>query len=155
MKAWQKWFYAALISVALSGTVGLADETEQRIAELDQKIKVMERRLELAEEATGEEASFKGVNPRRPLNPAKGQWGAWEVAARLSGLNVDKAAFPTFADPKKSAQATATWGVDANWRLSKNTKLVLDYEQSSFDGGAADGDREDEKIVFVRAQVSF
>lgn len=104
---------------------------------------------------TGEEASFKGVNPRRPLNPAKGQWGAWEVAARLSGLNVDKAAFPTFADPNKSAQATTTWGVDVNWYLSKNTKVAIDYEQSSFDGGAATGNREDEKIIFARAQVSF
>lgn len=104
---------------------------------------------------TGEEASFKGVNPRRPLNPAKGQWGAWEVAARLSGLNVDKAAFPTFADPKKSAQATTTWGVDVNWYLSKNTKVAIDYEQSSFDDGAATGNRGDEKIIFVRTQVSF
>jgi phosphate-selective porin OprO/OprP len=35
-------------------------------------------------------------------------------------------------------------------------KLVADYEETSFDGGAAGGkDRDTERVVFTRAQVSF
>ena len=84
---------------------------------------------------TGEEASFKGVVPKKPLDPAKRQWGAWELAARLSQLNVDDAAFPDFADSKKSAKATSTWGVGVNWYLSKNAKVGAEVFPPSINCG--------------------
>lgn len=104
---------------------------------------------------TGEDASFKGVTPLKPFDPARGQWGAWEVAARYTALDIDDAAFPDFADPTKSVSAIGTWGVGVNWYLTRNAKFSVDYEQSSFDGGVATGDRPDEKLVFARGQLSF
>lgn len=104
---------------------------------------------------TGEDATYKGVLPRTPFDPKQGQWGAFEVAARYGELTVDKAAFTSYADPKKSAKGTQSWGVGLNWYLNKNLKAVVDYDRSTFDGGASSGDRKDEQALFTRFQVSF
>ena len=47
------------------------------------------------------------------------------------------------------------WAVGFNWYLNKNLRLLVDYETTRFEGGAATGDREDEKIVFSRFQIAF
>ena len=105
---------------------------------------------------TGERASFKGVTPRKPFDLKNGGWGALELAGRYSVLHVDPDAFPTFASISSSAQEARAWGVGLNWYLNRNVKLVLDYEETSFDGGAAGGtDRDTERVVFTRAQMSF
>ena len=55
-----------------------------------------------------------------------------------------------------SASEVRAWTIGLNWYLNGNLKLVTNYTQASFDGGAAGGaDREDEKAVFTRAQFSF
>lgn len=105
---------------------------------------------------TGESPSLKGVKPTQPFNPSAGQWGAWELKARVGELTIDEAAFDKgYADIKKSAKAADAVGAGVNWYLSANAKLSLDYEQTAFDGGASQGDRPDEKVVIARAQVSF
>jgi len=53
---------------------------------------------------TGEEASYKGVKPKRPFDLKNGAWGAFELAARYSQLHVDGDAFPVFADLTKAAK---------------------------------------------------
>jgi len=45
---------------------------------------------------TGEKASYFGVAPAKPFDPAKRQWGALEIAARISQLEVDDDAFRNF-----------------------------------------------------------
>jgi phosphate-selective porin OprO/OprP len=56
-------------------------------------------------------------------------------------------------------QEAREWGVGLNWYLNKNVKAVLDYEQTSFDGGAANGslvaNRPAEKVIFTRLQLAF
>jgi phosphate-selective porin OprO and OprP len=105
---------------------------------------------------TGERASFKGVTPKKPFDLKSGGWGALELAGRYSVLRVDPDAFPTFASINSSAQEARAWAVGLNWYLNKYVKLVADYEETHFDGGAAGGkDRDTERVVFTRAQVSF
>ncbi len=105
---------------------------------------------------TGERASFKGIAPRKPFDLKKGDWGAFEVVSRISQLDVDNDAFPTFANPAASASRATEWGVGLNWYLSSNVRLYLDYEQTAFEGGAAGGkDRDTERVVFTRTQVRF
>jgi phosphate-selective porin OprO/OprP len=106
---------------------------------------------------TGEDASYRGVvKPSSPFNPGKGGWGAWELVGRYGELDVDSAAFPLFADPAVAARSAQSWTVGVNWYLNSNLKLVTNYLQTSFDGGAAAGaDRETEKAVFTRLQVAF
>jgi phosphate-selective porin OprO/OprP len=114
---------------------------------------------------TGEKASFTGVVPQKPFNPAKGQWGALELATRVGGLHVDSDAFHNFgaaaapnalADRTKSASDAASWGVGVNWYLNSAVKFMLDYDHTHFEGGAAGGnDRKDEHALFSRIQLAF
>ena len=110
---------------------------------------------------TGEDASYRGVKPRVPFDWGKRTWGAFEVAARVSGLDVDDDAFlgsasTRLADPSVSASEALDLGIGLNWYLNPNLKIVLGYDQTSFDGGAPNGgDREDEKVLFTRFQVAY
>lgn len=106
--------------------------------------------------ATGEKPSLKGVTPAKPFDPAKGQWGAFELKARVGELSIDDAAFEGgYAQATRSARTAHAAGLGVNWHLTRNAKIAVDYEQTSFAGGAADGDRPDEKVVIARAQVAF
>jgi phosphate-selective porin OprO/OprP len=109
---------------------------------------------------TGEEESFKGFKPNRIFSLADHTWGAWELVARYNVLNVDNAAFTggaaSFADPNTQASEASAWTLGVNWYLNENVKWVLNYEQTSFDGGATGGaDRVDEKAFLTRVQLAF
>jgi phosphate-selective porin OprO/OprP len=108
---------------------------------------------------TGEEASFRGYKPNSSFSLDKGTWGGWEVVARYQQLDIDDAAFAggsdSFADPLTSARQARTIGVGLNWYLNQNVKWVLNYEMTSFDGGAPGGDREDEEAILTRVALGF
>ena len=104
---------------------------------------------------TGEKNSFRGVTPKNAFNPSNGTWGAFELAARYSELKLDKATFPTYANPDSAVAGIQSVAVGVNWYLNRNLKSSLTYEQSSFDGGKKGGDREDEHVLFARLQVTF
>ena len=105
---------------------------------------------------TGEKAGFNDVTPRNSFAPLQGTWGALELVGRYGELTVDDTAFTSFADPAKSATSAKTWATGINWYLNRGVKVMLDYDQTSFDGGAAKGaDRPDEQLLLVRTQLSF
>jgi phosphate-selective porin OprO/OprP len=105
---------------------------------------------------TGEKASYKSVTPERAfdLEEAPG-FGAVELAARYGESSLDGAAFPTFANPASAARKARAWAVGANWYLAKGVKVVVDYEHTTFAGGAATGDREPEDFLVSRIQYAF
>ena len=103
---------------------------------------------------TGEKATYKGVTPEHPFL-VNGVCGALELVARYSQLNIDGDAFPTFASPTSSARRANEWAVGLNWWLNKNIKVMLNYDHTDFDGGAATGDRPTEHAIFGRAQLAF
>lgn len=142
---------------------------------------------------TGEESSAKGVKPKNDFDLDKGGWGAWELVARYSEINLDKDSFKradgkygtdvgssvtaanagtfAYADLTKSAKSAKTWTAGVNWYLNANAKIALNYEYTTFDGGAitkgvpvatninASGsnvrDREAEQALLARFQVAF
>jgi phosphate-selective porin OprO/OprP len=108
---------------------------------------------------TGEEASFRGFNPKSRYSLEDGTWGAWEVKARVQSLSVDDSAFAggadSFADPLTSARQADSWGVGLNWYLNENVKWLLDYDHTTFDGGATTGDRKDEDAYQLRLAIGF
>ncbi len=104
---------------------------------------------------TDDRATWKTLSPKRPFDPSHKARGAVEVAARLGALRVDDAAFPLFADPGSSAREAREWGVGLNWYLSRNTRTLLDYIHTRFDGGSAAGDRDAETVFLSRFQVSW
>jgi phosphate-selective porin OprO/OprP len=106
---------------------------------------------------TADKASFTGARPAKPFDPAKGQWGSLELAARVHGLELSHAAVDAGAvDPTKSIRKVTAWAVGLNWSLTRNVKQVADFEHASFEGGAAaGGHRDSENAIFIRTQVSF
>jgi phosphate-selective porin OprO and OprP len=104
---------------------------------------------------SGGEPSFRGVNPKTVFDPTANTWGAFELVARISSLEVDDKAFPLFANPASAASAADSIGVGLNWYLNRNLKVMLDYERTEFEGGAATGNREDESVLFSRFQIAF
>ena len=80
--------------------------------------------------------------------------------ARYHELDIDDDAFTgganSFANPASSASKASAWGVGVNWYLTQNYKWSLNYDVTSFEGGAADGgDRPDEEALFTRFAVGF
>jgi phosphate-selective porin OprO and OprP len=104
---------------------------------------------------SGGEPSYRAVNPKKVFDPAAHTWGAFEIAARYHKQEIDDDAFPTFANPASSASVAEAWAVGFNWYFNRNLRLLLDYETTRFEGGAATGDREDETIIFSRFQIAF
>jgi phosphate-selective porin OprO/OprP len=105
---------------------------------------------------TGEKASFKTITPRKPFDPARGDWGAFEIAARYGEVTLDDATYPAFASRNSAASKARALGLGLNWYLAKYIKVVVDFEQTRFTGGAAAGaDRETERFLDTRFQFGF
>jgi phosphate-selective porin OprO/OprP len=107
--------------------------------------------------AFGGDASFRGVTPKNSFDSAAGTWGALELVARYSELSIDDDAFSAgLLSINASARKAQDVGVGVNWYLNRNVKLQVNYDQTSFDGGAAAGaDRIDEKVLFTRVQLAY
>lgn len=104
---------------------------------------------------TGEHAGYNGVKPKHPFNPRRLDFGALELAARYGQLDIDPKSFPMFADPTKSASSAREWGVGFNWYLLAPVKIAVDFERTTFHGGAGKGDRRPENALLGRVQLSF
>ncbi|QSA96885.1 OprO/OprP family phosphate-selective porin [Methylococcus sp. EFPC2] len=117
---------------------------------------------------TGEDNTFQGVKPREAFDPLNGKWGALQLAARWTELEIDKDSFKTqtvngrpfqLLDPSRSIRNATAWSLGANWYLNKFTLIRADYEQTYFDGGAGTlahvKDRPNEKVFSTRFQLSF
>jgi phosphate-selective porin OprO/OprP len=67
---------------------------------------------------TGEDASYKGIKPNAPFAPGSGNWGAWELVARIGQLNIDNDAFSggsdSFASPDSAISKATAWAPGAD-----------------------------------------
>jgi phosphate-selective porin OprO/OprP len=105
---------------------------------------------------TGEDATYKGVQPAQPFNLKNGGWGAFEIAGRVGGIDFDNDAFPVFANPASAVSEAFGFGLGLNWYLNERVKWQVNYDHTDFDGGAAGGaDRPDEHALFTRVQYQF
>lgn len=106
---------------------------------------------------TGEDENYVGsVHPAENFDPKNGTWGAFELVGRLGETDIDKKAFPVFADPTRYAQEAFDIGVGVNWYLNDNIRFSVDYDNTSFDHGRnTNNDREDENALLTRLQYKF
>jgi phosphate-selective porin OprO/OprP len=104
---------------------------------------------------TGEKAGFRSPAPKKPFDLKEGGFGAIELVARYGELSLDDASFPVFANPASSARKAKAWGIGVNWHFTRAVKVAVNYERSTFEGGAATGDREPENALITRFQTSF
>lgn len=107
---------------------------------------------------TGEDASYTGVSPRHPFNPHEGEWGAFQLVGRFAGLDVDKGAFPQFANGVSSASSARAWGVGLNWFLNRNLRVNTSFSRTTFSGGHGTTGlvtKQPENVLFTRIQLGF
>ncbi|MEJ0090843.1 MAG: porin [Limisphaerales bacterium] len=111
---------------------------------------------------TGENASFNGVTPLHPFNLNNGDWGAFQVVARYSELNIDDDAFNGYANSATSASAAQAWSVGMNWFLNKDVRLNASFTHTTFTGGGGAGiiapatvTQQPENVFFTRVQLAF
>lgn len=90
--------------------------------------------------------AFKGIKPNKPLDPSKGQYGAWEVAARLSHLDLNDEGL------NGGEMTNATFGL--NWYLNDYVRFMGNYIIVDTDDNATTPD-DDPHIAVIRSQVKF
>lgn len=96
---------------------------------------------------------FGRLYPTRNFNPKQGGWGAWEIAARFSYLDLDD----------RFAEGGRMWDVTAalNWYLYPNARVMLNYIHSQVRDRFLDGTPPlrgvggNADIVEARFQVDF
>ncbi|MFA5262523.1 MAG: porin [Opitutaceae bacterium] len=107
---------------------------------------------------TGEESTPKGVTPKTSFDLSSGAWGAFEIAARVSSINLaDELFTSTLGNLSATANArgATAYGLAFNWYLNRILRAQLSYEYTSFDGGGAGTLKHDENAVLSRLQLSF
>ncbi len=100
---------------------------------------------------TGENASHRGVIPKRPFDISAGGMGAMEFAVRLSSIVLDVDSARLGLAKTKSSYSSVALAVGLNWYLNANLKAAVDFERSSFDGG----DRPTEFLIAGRLQLAL
>jgi phosphate-selective porin OprO and OprP len=134
---------------------GLTEEGFQKAA-LRQDIAFRAWQVQVSYILTGERKGFTSPTPRRPFDPMNGGWGALELAARVGDFSAEQGLFNYgFADPKVSARRAHEWVGGLNWYLNRLLRISVDYGDTSFTGGAANGNRPEEKVILSRFQVNF
>jgi phosphate-selective porin OprO/OprP len=104
---------------------------------------------------TGEKAGFRSPAPKKSFDLKEGGYGAFELVARYGELTPDAESFPVYANATSSATKAKAWGMGVNWHFTRAVKVSVNYERTSFTGGAATGDRGSENALIGRFQTSF
>jgi phosphate-selective porin OprO/OprP len=105
----------------------------------------------------GGSQSYQGVKVDHPLDPKSNHWGAVELAARYHTLHFDPRVFDTgFADPSSSVRLARAWTLGLTWHFARRLRALVNYEKTTFEGGAPDGGNKDaEGLLVTRLQVAF
>ena len=144
------WYYKGL------GILGEYVVSSQKVALAGASASIKNQAWQVAATyVVGADNSFGKIKPQKPLGWTHGGTGAFEFGARYNELKIDPDAFPSFADPAKSARKAKAWGATFNWIINDNAKFMLDFEQTRFNGGDKAGNRKTESVILNRYQLAF
>jgi phosphate-selective porin OprO/OprP len=109
---------------------------------------------------TNANGGFLGIRPAKPFDRSKGSWGAWEIAARYSVLDLnDRAGASGSVAPaggiRGGEQKITTLGL--NWYPNNVIRFLLDYQWTDVNRLSAAGANigEDVNVVSFRTQYAF
>ena len=92
-----------------------------------------------------------------PFDPQKSHWGAWELAARYSTVDLNHAeASPVVADRVRGGQQDI-WSLGVNWFPNSAVKFMLDYYRVNLERLNAAGVDigQDYQTINLRSQLAF
>lgn len=90
---------------------------------------------------------FGRVKPRHPVDPLCGYWGAWEVAARVSYLDLNGTGLPG------PGRRLTDWTLGLSWYVNDFTKFQLNWIQANLDDPVLGSS--DAYTYATRAQLDF
>ncbi|SOD42502.1 OprO/OprP family phosphate-selective porin [Nitrosovibrio sp. Nv4] len=106
---------------------------------------------------TGESRNYKEgrffrVAPTRNFSFSNGGWGAWELAARVGGVDMNDGAFR--AGEMKNFTVALNWYVNHNIRFMFNYDKILEIKDSPLTT-ASGGQPDDLNTFMFRSQIAF
>ncbi|HEY2751917.1 porin [Phenylobacterium sp.] len=109
---------------------------------------------------TNANGGFVGIRPLKAFDPQRGTWGAWELAARYSELDLNDhegvAGAATPAGGIRGGQQNITT-VGLNWYPNSVVRFLLDYQWTRVNRLNAAGGNigEDVNVISFRSQFAF
>jgi len=99
-------------------------------------------------------ASFRNIRPAHPLG-TPGGWGAWEVTARYSNIDLDFLPFSTAANGGIAGGKQDVWTLGLNWYPNNAIKFQFNYEDLHVDHVNAPGNDISANVIALRSQISL
>jgi phosphate-selective porin OprO/OprP len=98
-------------------------------------------------------ASFRNLRPARPLGG--GGWGAWEIAARYSNIDLDFQPFKNAATGGVPGGNQNVWTLGVNWYPTNGLKFQFDYYNIGVSHVNAPANDISANALGIRSQISF
>ena len=99
-------------------------------------------------------ASFRNIRPAKPLG-TPGGWGAWEVTARYSNIDLDFLPFSTAATGGIAGGKQDVWTLGLNWYPNNAIKFQLNYENLQVNHINAPGNDISSNAIALRSQIQL
>ena len=96
--------------------------------------------------------NFRYLEPSKPFAPGTGGWGAYELAIRYSGANLNDGDF--IGGKISNITVALNWYINSNFRFLANYMHVLDTENAALTKQAS-GDIDDLDVYMLRGQVAY
>jgi phosphate-selective porin OprO/OprP len=98
-------------------------------------------------------ASFHGLIPEAPLG--KNGFGAWEVAARYSSMDLDFMPFTGASAGGVAGGVQNVWSVGLNWYPNPTVRFMLDYDNIQVNHANAPGNDISANAIGLRSQIAL
>ena len=98
-------------------------------------------------------ASFRNLRPANPLG--EGGWGAWEIAARFSNIDLDFLPFKSTATGGIAGGNQNVWTVGVNWYPTNGLRFQLDYYNIRATHPNAPAGNISADAIGIRSQIQF
>jgi phosphate-selective porin OprO and OprP len=99
-------------------------------------------------------ASFRSLRPDHPLG-TPGGWGAWEVKARYSDIDLDFLPFNSAVTGGVAGGRQDVWSVGLNWYPTNGLRFALDYDNIQVNHANAPATDISASAIALRSQISF
>jgi phosphate-selective porin OprO/OprP len=99
-------------------------------------------------------ASFRNLRPTNPLG-TPGGWGAWEVTARYSDIDLNFQPFATAAAGGIAGGKQDVWSLGLNWYPNNIIKFQLNYDNIKVDHINAPATDISADAVVLRSQIAL
>lgn len=134
-------------------------EQDMALGATDAAISFQGGYVSLARVLTGEDKTFRGVEPSRPWNFATGEGrGAWVLAARWSELELDSdLESSVLAVPGTFTDRIRTFSLGLNWIANQHLTVRHAFVETLYSNDVAldQGSTDHEEALLVELQLSF